>query len=316
MSTSITREFLTRCFAPGDTVAVLLRRESPASTTQRIVSLEKVLASQYLAWLAYENANGANVYVAANPLRSGSRKRTKESIAEVRHLYLDIDIDGEAPLAALRASNEVPVPTAIIGTSQGKYQVLWRVEGFDFAAQEQTLKRLAVAFGGDPACTDCNRVIRIPGFHNRKYESAHAVTVEYTGDSIYSPTDFRLDDLIPDTMLRLRGVALSFQAKTHTNSEQDWEWVLCELTGGKDAVQLTQALAVRRADKPNPLYYAQRTVDMASARLALLAGSPIQDVITTLEARRIAELPAALCSARAREIAHTAARMIARSKIA
>jgi hypothetical protein len=208
------------------------------------------------------------------------------------------------------------MPTAIIETSQGKYQVLWRVECFDFAAQEQTLKRLALAFGGDSACTDCNRVIRVPGFQNRKYEPAHPVTVEYPGESVYSPADFQLDDLIPDTMLPLRGVALSFHAKNHTHSEQDWAWVLCELTGGKDAVQLTQALAVRRADKPNPLYYAQRTVDMASARLALLAGNPIHDVIATLEARRVAELPATLCSARAREIAHTAARMIARKQIA
>ena len=315
MNTSIAREFLTRCFAPGDTIAVLLRRENPASTTQRIVALEKVIAPRYLGWLAYENANGANVYVAANPLRSGSQKRTKESIAEIRHLYIDIDLDGEVRIAALRASNNVPTPTTIIGTSKAKYQVLWRVEGFDFPAQERALKLFAIAFGGDPACTDCNRVIRVPGFHNRKYLPAHPVTVEYASDSIYSPADFQLDDLIPDTMLPLRGVALSFQAKKHTHSEQDWAWVLCELTGGNDAVELTHALASRRADKPNPLYYAQRTVDMASARLALLAGSPIHDVIAMLEARRIAELPAALCSARAREIAHTAARMIARKQI-
>ncbi len=39
----------------------------------------------------------------------------------------------------------------------------------------------------------------------------------------------------------------------------------------------------RRADKPNPLYYAQRTVDIASARLALLAGASIHDVITILK---------------------------------
>ncbi len=316
MNANVAREFLTRCFAPGDTIAVLLRRENPASTTQRIIALEKVTASRYLGWLVYENANGANVYVAANPLRSDSRKRTKESIAEVRHLYIDIDVDGEARIAALRASNEVPMPTAIVATSQGKYQVLWRVNGFDFATQEQTLKRLALAFGGDFACTDCNRVIRVPGFHNRKYEPAHPVTVEYTGDSVYSPADFQLDDLIPDTMLPLRGVALSFQAKKHTHSEQDWAWILSELNNGKDAAQLTQTLAARRADKPNPLYYAQRTVDMAEARLALLAGSPIQEVIATLEARRIAELPAALCSARAREIAHTAAGMIVRKQIA
>jgi hypothetical protein len=81
-------------------------------------------------------------------------------------------------------------------------------------------------------------------------------------------------------------------------------------------VQLTEALAVRRADKPNPLYYAQRTVDMASARLALLAGTSINEVITSLEARRSSELPVSICSARAREITHTAAYMIARRKLA
>jgi hypothetical protein len=32
--------------------------------------------------------SGANIYVAANPLRSDRRKRTKDSIATVRHLYL------------------------------------------------------------------------------------------------------------------------------------------------------------------------------------------------------------------------------------
>lgn len=316
MNTSIAREFLTRCFVPGDTIAVLLRRENLASTKQRIVALENVLASRYLAWLAYENANGANVYIAANPLCSGSRSRTKESIVEIRHLYIDIDVDGEARLAALRASYKVPTPTAIIQTSRGKYQVLWRIEAFDFAAQEHMLKRLALAFGGDSACTDCNRVIRVPGFHNRKYVPGHPVTVEYLSDSIYSSADFQLDDQVPDTMLPLRGVAPISQPSKGTHSEQDWAWVLSELRGGKDVAQLTDALASRRADKPNPMYYAQRTVDIASARLDLLAGSSIQEVIATLEARRIAELPSALCSARAREIVHTAARMIARKQIA
>ena len=55
---------------------------------------------------------------------------------------------------------------------------------------------------------------------------------------------------------------------------------------------------------------------MASARLWLLEGVPIDDVITMLIVRRRFEIPAALCFARAREIATTAARMIARKKIA
>ena len=70
------------------------------------------------------------------------------------------------------------------------------------------------------------------------------------------------------------------------------------------------------SDKPNPLYYAQRTVDVASARLWLIEGIPIDDVVTLLEVRRRFEIPIALCRARAREIAQTAQRMIARRKIA
>jgi hypothetical protein len=101
-----------------------------------------------------------------------------------------------------------------------------------------------------------------------------------------------------------------------THSEADWAWVLSELSGGKDAADPTEALAQRRTDKPNPLYYAQRTVDIASARLALLAGTPVQEVITSLETRRSLDFPAAFCSARAREITHTAAHMIARQKLA
>ena len=83
---NIAADFLTRCFAPGETIALFLRRENPAGILQRIVPLERALASRYLGWLAHENSIGANIYVAANPLRSGSRKRTKECIAAVRNL--------------------------------------------------------------------------------------------------------------------------------------------------------------------------------------------------------------------------------------
>jgi RepB DNA-primase from phage plasmid len=106
------QDFLARCFAPGDTIALLLRNESTATTQQRIVALEQALAPRYLAWLARENHHGANIYAGANPLRAGSRKRTKESIASVRHLYLDIDEDGDARLAALRASDRVSTAAA------------------------------------------------------------------------------------------------------------------------------------------------------------------------------------------------------------
>jgi hypothetical protein len=313
----IAASFLRRCFAPEETIAILLRGQDAAVPIQRVVRLEQALETRYMAWLSYENQHGRNnIYVAANPLHPGSRKRTKESIASVRHLYVDIDTDGDARLAALRASEFIPPPTSILSTSQGKYQVLWRVEGFDFAGQEQMLKLLAIAFGGDPACTDCNRVLRVPGFLNRKYDPAYKVTVEYPDDSIWTPDDFELDAGAVDAMLRDHAILPRNQTGKHSHSETDWAWVSHELAHGKDAMKLTRELASRRSDKPSPLYYAQRTVDVASARLWLIEGIAIDGVIIMLESRRNTELPVTLCSTRAREIAATAQRMIAHRKTA
>jgi hypothetical protein len=315
--TQIAASFLRRCFTPEETIAVLLRRQDAATPMQRVVRLEQALETRYMAWLSYENQRGRNnIYVAANPLRPGSRKRTKECIASIRHLYLDIDTDGDVRLGALRASDLVPSPTSIVSTSKGKYQVLWRVDGFDFVRQEQMLKLLAIAFGGDSACTDCNRVLRIPGFLNRKYDPAYRVTIEYPDDSIWTPDDFRLDAGAVDAMLFVQEAHSRKQPAKHSNSENDWAWVSHELAHGKDPVKLTRELASRRSDKPNPLYYAQRTVDVASARLWIIEGIRIDDVITMLEARRRFDIPTAVCFARAREIAITAQRMIARRKSA
>lgn len=312
----IAADFLTRCFAPDETIALLLCREHPASIVQRTVLMGQVIKPRYQMWLSYENRGGANIYVAGNPLHSGSRKRTKESIASVRHLYIDIDTDGDARLAALRASDSVPTPTAILSTSPGKYQVLWRVNGFDFERQEQALKWLAITFGGDPACTDCNRVLRIPGFLNQKYNPAHRVKVEFPCDSVWTPSDFHLDLKAAIPAFLSDSTPSRKHPQKHSNSEKDWAWVCEQLSCGKDAGKLTRELASRRSDKPKPLYYAQRTVDVASAWFWLMEGIRINDIITMLEFRRRFEIPSALCSARAREIAATAQRIVNRKKTA
>jgi hypothetical protein len=316
IDTRIGAEFLGRSFAPEETIAIVLRRTSPAAIVQRIVTLQRALQPRYLGWLAHENATGANVYVGANPLFSRSRKRTKESVAEVRHLYLDLDSDAEAKLAVLRSSNELPIPAAIVSTSPGKYQVFWRVENFPFEQQETLLKALAITFGGDRACTDRNRVLRLPGFLNQKYDPAHQVTVVFPSQSTVHCEDFRLANPVPDWD-RIRGRIESVKpAGKQSHSETDWAWILGELARGKDPLKLTRTLADRRSDKPNPVYYAQRTVDVASAWLWFREGLPIGDVVTMLQVRRRFQIPDKLCSARAHEIAFTAQRMIARKKIA
>ena len=312
----IAANFLTRSFASCETIALLLRREDAPRPQQRVVTVEQVLAPRYMAWLNFENDNGANIYVSANPLHAGSRKRTKECIASVRHIYIDIDEDGDARLAALRASDLVPTPTAIISTSPGKYQALWRVAGFDFERQEQTLKLIAQAFGGDPACTDRNRVLRVPGFLNRKYSPAHPVAVEYPADAIYGPADFRLENIEVSSVLPLCGNARKKPVGKHSHSEDDWAWVCARLAHDMDAAKLTRELASRRADKSDPLYYAQRTVDVASARLWLAKAFPSTTSSPCLKSAAASRFPLHFAPARAREIAATAQRMIARRKTA
>jgi RepB DNA-primase from phage plasmid len=178
------------------------------------------------------------------------------------------------------------------------------------------LKHLAIAFGGDPACTDCNRVLRVAGFLNRKYEQAHLVSAEYLADSVHRPNDFRLPIVPLNSELAERLHLTPKKPGKHSTSESDWAWVSQGLADGRDAAKLTRELASRRSDKPNPLYYAQRTVDVASARLWMLEGVPREDIVTLLEFRRRFKISTVLCSARAREITATAARMIARKRIA
>jgi hypothetical protein len=163
-------------------------------------------------------------------------------------------------------------------------------------------------------------VLRVPGFLNRKYSPAPPVAIEYPADAIYGPADFRLDDAACSSVLPIIGNARKSPTNSiagkHSHSEDDWAWVCARLARDMDAAKLTRELASRRSDKSDPIYYAQRTVDVASARLWLADGIPIDDVITMLEVRRRFEIPAALCKARAREIAATAQRMIARRKTA
>src|SRR5258708_29649406 len=220
--TSTAADFLTRCFTPDETIALLVRRESPNKTLQRIPPLEHALAPRYLGWLSHQNSIGANIYVAANPVRSDSRKRTKECIAAVRHLYLDLDTDGEARLASLRASHAVPTPTAVLSTSPRKYQSLLRLDGFTFEQQESPLKLLAIGFGGDPACTDCNRVLRLPGFLNQKYTPAPVVTVEYLTETTSHSEHFRLANPEPNRELIRPLIGSGTTTGKHSNSEQDW----------------------------------------------------------------------------------------------
>jgi hypothetical protein len=306
----IAEQFLSEWFQPEDTFALLVRRPEASRTLQRIVRLPDLMKSNYLGWLAFENSHGANVYFSINPLAFGATKRTKSAVAAAKGLYLDLDTDGDRKLAAVRESNSVPPPSAVIHTSIGKYQVIWRVRGFTIPEQEAMLKRLAEAFGGDRACTDCARVFRLPGFFNRRYTPDCPVTSEmHAIQSEYSPSDFRLAlptvaTVQPSTINQPRPIG------SQTRSESDWRWVMVQLNSGIPTQEIVQTLANSRCDKPNPLYYAYRTVGIATAVRWVRSGVDFESVIKSLK-----EHDSALSIDRAAEIAATASRFVQRTRI-
>jgi hypothetical protein len=84
-------------------------------------------------------------------------------------------------------------------TKPGKHQVVWRVEGLDASHAESLLRALASQYGGDPAATDISRLLRLPGFTNRKYSEAFVVRVHHETDAIYQGQDFHVQEDSPES---------------------------------------------------------------------------------------------------------------------
>jgi len=259
-------------FERQDRLAVVIKYRARDGLVQRIASAEKIAAPPFQAWLRYENSKSWNIYLGMNALRPDTLQRTKESVAAIRHVYLDLDQDGPEVLAQILKDPQLPEPSYVLNTSPGKHQVVWNVEGFSPDRAEQLQRAMAVAYGADRAATDCSRVMRIPGFNNWKYEKPYRVAAEKLSDGIYKPADFRINvELQPDQELCSRTAmeeARHAIVRHWSQSERDWVDTLRRLSRGEDPVVVRTALEQKRQDKHDPAYYADRTVSRALAELA------------------------------------------------
>jgi len=257
-------EYVLALHEPLDHVAILVRNRNREQTMQRILPAEVIASPPFQAWLKEQNQCGADIFIGMNPMKPGIPNRTKENVREIRHVYLDLDEDAGASLHAVRTSGDVPSPNFILDTSPGKHQVVWRVEGMDQEQAESLLRSLANQFGGDPAATDVSRVLRLPGFTNRKYHEQFVVRVHHETDQFYHLGDFRVQEDSPD--------APRHQADAHeptrrlpsghrSQSEADWAYAKRALARGDDVEKIIQRIADYRADdKADPKYYARLTV--------------------------------------------------------
>jgi RepB DNA-primase from phage plasmid len=179
----------------------------------------------------------------------------------------------------------------VLDTSPGKHQVVWRAEGLERDQAESLLRALASQFGGDPAATDISRLLRLPGFTNRKYNDAFVVRVHHETDQIYHLQDFRIQESSPESPRQLGDSTRSGRtiSRGHrSQSEADWAYAKRALARGDNTEQIIQRIADYRADdKADPYYYARLTVTKALTNLRseepTLEGNPEQTVSASPE---------------------------------
>jgi hypothetical protein len=280
-------EYIRANFHPTDRIAVLVRNRERSETIQRISTVGKLVTDSFQDWMRYKNERDfCDIYVGMNALKPQAHTRTKEDILAIRHLYIDLDHDGSASLAAIERSNLVPPPSYVLNTSPDKYQVIWKVEDIPQAQAEALLHALAREFDGDHAATDSARVLRVPGFSNKKYEQDFMVTVHSQTDKTYHLRDFKVRTESVDSDYRgsrnnSRKPTTS-EPRPISQSERDWAHVKSALANGADPEVLIAELARSRSgDKSDPQYYARLTVTKALADLrtprAGSSASPVDD---------------------------------------
>ncbi len=260
-------DYILQNFEASDRIAVLVRSRRTGETIQRITTAKSAASEDFQEWLRHKNVS-SDVYIGMNALRPDAQSRTKDDIETIRHLYLDIDRNGPLALETVENSGLVPRPNYVLETSPAKYQIVWKVEDVAQNQAEALQRAMVQEFGGDPAATDSTRVLRLPNFANRKYETEHIVKAQQGATQTYHLEDFRL-----------RTDAYEGRHESHQNygpprpprgelsqSERDWAFAKRALARGDDPEEIIRRIADYRAEEKHP-NYARYTVEKAQAAL-------------------------------------------------
>ncbi|MGA7914526.1 MAG: DNA-primase RepB domain-containing protein [Candidatus Acidiferrales bacterium] len=266
-------EYVRELFGAEDNAAILVRNRSTGHTVQIISKAETIASPNFQTWLANQNASGSDVFMGMNPIKDGAHSRTKGSIKDIRHVYLDLDRNGDEALEAIRNSASVPAPNFVLDTSPGKHQVVWKVSGFSQDEAESLLHSLANKFGGDLAATDSTRVLRLPGFANHKLPEEFIAQARQESDAIYTLRDFTIEEdslevsrHFDDAQKRSR----TMPGDHKSQSEADWAYAKRALARGDAPEEIIRRIADYRADdKADPNYYAQLTVSKAQSQITV-----------------------------------------------
>jgi hypothetical protein len=176
------KEFVGLLSSPDDTLcfAFITDENGKKEIVHEFVPAARATERDYFTHLQTVNER-SNVYLGMNPFRRelvGQHVgRTKENVAQIKRLYADADVNGDAVLERITASRVIPAPNVVLRTSPGKYQFIWNVDHLTRESAEPLLRAIAQHFNTDPAVAEIARLFRVPGLRNRKYSDAPEIEV-------------------------------------------------------------------------------------------------------------------------------------------
>lgn len=255
-------------------IALCLIAPDNVRAEHRFITTERL--PDFLAYARFRNANGWGVYTTPSLLTPKSFNRRKESFQPCQSvIYLDCD----RAECLHRIKERYPLPTLIVRTSKGRHQVYWRLDQpIVVAQQERLMSAMAEDVNADRAATDVSRVLRLPGYWNRKPGCHNSVDIVFSRNhavsyqSLVERAQPALDgDMLPSSSPNTPppGRAVLAERQVHgsfghaSESERDWYQVHRRLAAGQQPQYVVDWLHAKRGDKPNPLYYAQITVSNA-----------------------------------------------------
>jgi hypothetical protein len=192
-------------FRPDDLICASFGRKHPQPGQVKWEDFFQPFAAlstpKSIAKLTARNEDGQDIYLSLAAFQPGTEHRKKEFVSGVRHLFVDIDENGNDVLKRIRedvAAGLIPEPNILVGTSPGKGQAIWSIEDSAacdpiYANQEAMLRALQHRYHTDPATIDTARVLRVPGFVNNKYAERPVARLIQGFSKVYQISDFKIE---------------------------------------------------------------------------------------------------------------------------
>jgi len=136
--------------------------------------------NQHAEELKSLNKHHAGIYFMVN---NGDLKgRKAQNVTSISSYFADLDgtpLESDYPL----------LPTAIIESSQGRYQMYWRITDAPLETFTHVQENLAKNLKSDPSVKDLPRVMRVPCFYHMK-ENPQKVTLMALAEESYTHAEF------------------------------------------------------------------------------------------------------------------------------